>query len=208
MTSLLPSSAAISGVLIEGVDFIGKTSVASRLVEVLESKGRPATMRKCYMSGAPLVEFLDQQATMYDSMLERDSYYSAAILLDLLLFRPLDRFLVQDRHWLSQVGRNLFFHPDRQLIPNGFLETHHIPFAFNVLLTSDLEAKLARSRGRPSKSPRDRYLRKHPAAHQEYEMFLTRLLPTEEDWVVLDTTGKTVDEVVESIRAYLDASSV
>jgi thymidylate kinase len=198
----------IPGLLIEGVDFIGKSTVAKRLVDVLNSSGHDSKMRKCYISGAPLVDFLDQQAARTDSMLERDSYYSAAIVLDILLFRPLRTFLVQDRHWLSQTGRNLFFHPEQELLPPGLVERMHFPFQFNVLLTSNLETKIERSRDRPSKSPRDRYLREHPASHQEYEAFLMQLLPNDEHWVVLDTTGQTVDEVVESIRAFLGGPSL
>jgi thymidylate kinase len=204
----LDEQRVIPGLLIEGVDFIGKSTVAKCLVDVLKTDGHESKMQKCYISGAPVVEFLDQQAARTDSMLERDLYYSAAIVLDIVFFRPLHAFLVQDRHWLSQAGRNLFFHPNQRLLPVGLVERIHLPFQFNVLLTSSLEAKIERSKGRPSKSPRDRYLKEHPAAHQEYEAFLMQLLPNDERWVVLDTTGQTVDEVVESIRALLDIPGV
>jgi hypothetical protein len=125
------------------------------------------------------------------------------MLLDLELFTPPDTMLIQDRHWLSQLGRNRFFHPDRELIPDGLRERRHIPFERNVLLTSSLDAKQERARERTAKSPRDRYLVEHPDAHQHYEEFLRELLPDDEDWLVLDTTGQCVDEVVDAVRAAL-----
>jgi thymidylate kinase len=195
----------IRGLLIEGVDFIGKTTVAEKVVAMLNSAGEDATMRKCYASGSPVVRFLDEEAARHEAMLERDLYYSAAIVLDITLLRPPEEFLVQDRHWLSQIGRNRFFHHGRDLLPDGLLEGLHIPFEFNVLLTSTLEAKVQRSAGRPSKSPRDRYLRENPAAHQEYETFLRRLLPRDERWLILDTTDQSADEVAHSILRFLDS---
>jgi thymidylate kinase len=193
----------IEGVLIEGVDFVGKTTVSRRLVQALVTEGQDAALRQCYMSGSPLVRFLDEEAKRYDSMLVRDRYYSAAIVLDLQLARPSDAFLVQDRHWLSQLGRNRFFHPEEALIPAGYLEQTHVPFRHNVLLVCDIQDKHERTEGRAVKSPRDRYLRENPAIHQAYEEFLRSLIPSGEDWIVLDTTGRNVEEVVQELRTSL-----
>jgi thymidylate kinase len=189
----------IDGVLIEGVDYVGKTSVATRMVELLTERGTPASLGKCYLRRTPLIEFLEEQAKRTESMLERDWYYSAAIMADLYAFEPPGTFVVQDRHWLTQVGRNRFFHPGLELIRPGLLEERHHPFRFNVLLTSSLEAKLERSRSRPPNSPRDRYLAERPTLHQDYEQSLVDLLPASERWTVLDTTRMTIDEVAGAV---------
>jgi thymidylate kinase len=193
----------IRGVLFEGVDFVGKTSVATRLAFLLAERGTHATLGKCYLKRSPIIEFLEEKAQGTESMVERDWYYSSAILADLASCTPPDTFVVQDRHWLTQIGRNLFFHAETEMIPPGLLEEKHIPFQFNILLTSSLEAKMERSQGRPAKSPRDRILAANPTLHQDYEKFLVNLLPKNESWWVLDTTDLDIEQVAQAALKHI-----
>lgn len=194
----------IHGVLVEGVDFVGKTIVCEKLARDLSSDGVPVRLNKCYLERWPMIEFFEAQAKQHDSMLERDWYYSAAIVFDIALFAEPREFIVQDRHWLTQVGRNRFFHPAAlELIPQGFLEQRHVPFQHNVMLTSNLETKLKRCRSRESVSPRDRYLAANPHLHQEYERFLLDLIPADESWLVLDTSERTVEGIATAIRGFI-----
>jgi thymidylate kinase len=192
----------INGVLIEGVDYVGKTTVALRLGELIAATGQPVSVGRCYVNRTELIEFLEGEASKSDDMITRDYYYSAALVCDLALMTLPDDYRVQDRHWLTQLGRNAFFHSGNELVPTRHLVEAHRPFARNVLLTSSSAAKVERASRRPAKSPRDRYLMAHPELHQEYELFLTGLLPPAEDWLILDTTSRSVDEVAERILAY------
>jgi thymidylate kinase len=193
----------INGVLLEGVDYVGKTSVAERLAVILNEQGASTRSGRCYLQRVPIIEFLEAHAQQCDSMLERDWYYSTAILVDLFSFRTLEEFTVQDRHWLTQVGRNRFFHKDVEFMPVDLIEERHIPFRFNIMLTSSLEAKMERSQGRPAKSPRDRLLAANPGLHQEYERFLIDLIPKGESWTVIDTTELTIEEVARKVLALI-----
>jgi thymidylate kinase len=198
----------INGVLIEGVDFVGKTSAASRLVEVLRSEGRSVESGKCYLRRSPVIDYLEAYAKTYWTMLDRDILYTAALLADLATYEPNPTFVVQDRHWLTQVGRNQFFHPTRDLVSEGTIQRLHIPFKHNVFLKCDLRTKLERCRSRPPNSPRDEYLAATPAAHQEFEALNISLIPAEtESWLVLDTSDLTVDEVALKIYEYIDGDS-
>jgi thymidylate kinase len=189
-------------VLIEGVDYVGKTTVAGRLAELIAASGHPVSLGRCYVNRTELIDFLEREASKSDDMITRDYYYTAALVCDLALLTRPDDYRVQDRHWLTQLGRNAFFHSGDELVPaRHLLEAHH-PFARNVLLTSSSAAKVERAARRPAKSPRDRYLKAHPELHQDYESFLTSLLPPAEDWLILDTTSRSVDEVAEQILRY------
>lgn len=193
----------VDGVLIEGVDYVGKTTVSLRLAQLISKEGRRVSVGRCYLNRTPLIEFLEREAQKSNDMIVRDHYYTAALVSDLALFAHPDDYRVQDRHWLTQLGRNLFFHTAAgPVIPRPYFLEAHRPFARNVLLTSSAEAKAERAAGRTATSPRDRYLLTHPDVHQEYEEFLRTLLPPAEDWLVLDTTAQSVDEVALQILNY------
>jgi thymidylate kinase len=191
----------IDGVLIEGVDYVGKTTVARKVAQLLAAVSRPVDLGRCYVQPSPLVAFLEEEATKYDDMLARDYFYSAALIADLATLTPPSTYRVQDRHWLTQVGRNAFFHSGDDRLPIRYFEEAHLPFTHNVLLTSSAAAKAERAAMRPAKSPRDRYLKANPDVHQEYEAFLLPLLPPEENWLVLDTTGLSADDVARQVLA-------
>lgn len=201
----------IDGVLIEGVDFVGKTTVARRLTQLVNELARPASLGRCYVQPSPLTAFLENEAAKYDDMRTRDYYYSAALVADLSMLTPPDDYRVQDRHWLTQVGRNAFFYPGEQMMPGEYVFEAHRPFGHNVLLTSTAATKAQRAERRAATSPRDRFLRANPGLHQDYESFLRTLLPAEEDWLMLDTTDCSVEEVSRQILRYcglLDQAAV
>ena len=118
----------VNGVLIEGVDYVGKTSVAARLLELIRGEGQSVRPGKCYLRQSPVIDYLEARAKEHWTMIDRDWYYTAAILTDLAAYEPHPEFVVQDRHWLTQLGRNLFFHPNQDLVSKNTIERLHIPF--------------------------------------------------------------------------------
>ncbi|GII90132.1 hypothetical protein [Sinosporangium siamense] len=191
----------IEGVLLEGVDYVGKTTVSHRLADLMGRNGRTIGLGQCYLQRSPLIEFLEKEAKKSDDMMVRDYFYTAALVSDLSTLVPPREYRVQDRHWLTQLGRNAFFHTE-EMVPARYLLEEHRPFTHNVLLTSSARSKRERTAGRQPGSPRDAYLAAHPEVHQEYEDFVTALLPADENWLVLDTTDCPVDEVARRILAY------
>jgi len=201
----------IHGVLVEGVDYIGKSSVCDHLAEVLGARDVRVRLNRCYLERNEVIRELERTAKTLDDAAARDLYYTAAISVDLLVAQetwsqdgPDAPWLVQDRHWLTQVGRNRFFAYEHDGgVPIEPLAAVHIPFSHNVLLQSDSASKQARAGTRPPKSPRDRELRANPDRHQEYDRFLTTLVPEDENWLVLDTTGLTMHETAERILEFV-----
>lgn len=196
-----PANTQVPGILIEGSDYAGKSTVARLLAEQLQEGGAVFETGKCYLTRNPVVAFLDDEARRHDDLLVRDKYYSAAIMCDLEAAKmfPPKCFRIQERHWLSQLGRNLFFHPDIPLIPDGYLEQRHLTFTIQILLYSDVASKNRRVGSRPPASPRDRLLLGDPALHQAYDDFIKSLLPPTEEWLILDISDASPKEVTVRI---------
>jgi thymidylate kinase len=198
----------INGVLLEGVDYAGKTSIADNLAQTLRGRGVQVIQNQCYLKRGPLIHFLEAQAKQLNTALERDWYYTTALLVDLYLYEQnhevLGAFIVQDRHWLTTVGRNTFFNRDIEFMRQGLLERRHLPFRFNVYVRTTIEAKIRRCQNRPPKSPRDRYLAENPELHQQYDDFLLKLVPQDEDWLILDTSQISIEEATNAVLDYID----
>jgi thymidylate kinase len=194
----------IHGILIEGTEDSGKTTVSHLVARTLAEHGVASQVGHGYVHGNRLLDRFLHAARTTSDLLEIDWYYSANMLLDLALCRrALPReFVVQDRHWLSQVGRNEFFHAAAPL-PTELIEAQHLPFAYNVYLKSDAATKRERASLRPPSSLRDAYLRKHADVHQRYDEYLERRLPRGERWSVIDTSGRTAEDVAALIAAPL-----
>jgi thymidylate kinase len=195
-------TAMIDGILIEGSEQSGKTTVCHLVASALAEHGIATHVGHGYIHANRLLDRFLTASRKASDLLELDWYYSANILLDLTLCRrALPReFVVQDRHWYSQVARNEFFHGSAPL-PTELIEAQHIPFTYNVFLKSNLVTKLARARARRSTSMRDAYLRKRPVLHQSYDEYLERRLPRDERWQVIDTSALSPDEVAARIVA-------
>jgi thymidylate kinase len=194
-----PQITLINGLLIEGTDYIGKSSIVRFVMDTLVRRGIQSCHQHCYLCRHPLIDFLESQAKRIDTVIGRDWYYTCAMLLDLFLYQPQESFVVQERHWLSQVGRNEFFHPGVEFTTSDVLRECHIPFRFQIYLMSDIESKKQRAQSRPPTSPRDRLLAANPTLHQEYDEYVLGILPQHEQWTVIDTSRLNVQEVAKSI---------
>jgi thymidylate kinase len=192
----------IKGILIEGTDFIGKTVVAQHLVRRLSDESVDVYHSQCFLEECSLIQFLLKEAKRHETLKERDYFYTSACLLDLNLPRRERGFRIQERHWLTQVGRNKFFYDTEFDTYTTEIARKHLLFSCQVYLTSDVTAKRRRSSSRPAKSPRDRLLANDPAVHQKYDDFVIGLLPPDEDWHVIDTSGLSIAEVGETILRF------
>jgi hypothetical protein len=126
-------------------------------------------------------------------------------LIDLGL-PPLPRppgYLLQERHALTQIGRNTFFYDDPVRWHVDTIEDLRQRFTAQVYLTSDIAAKRRRARTRPPKSPRDALLANDPALHQHYDDYMRDALPRDEAWLVLDTSHLDVPGVARCLWDYL-----
>lgn len=194
----------IKGLLIEGVDYSGKTSVANEVARVINDGGRKVARRNCFVNKHPIIERLVALASGSDGMEARDVIYTSALLLDLILPEPAadSEVLIQERHVLTQIGRNLFFYDDHQGWHIDDMRRLRRPFDRQVYLTSNIDTKRSRTRKRPAKSPRDALLASDPVLHQRYDEAMLQLLPKNEDWLVIDTSTLEVKEIASRIVEY------
>lgn len=200
------SPSTIPGLLIEGVDYSGKTSVAESLIEMMIGRGRTVYRRACFMNMHPVIDGLLAMAKASDRMDERDVCYTASILLDVSLppSPPTPGYLIQERHVQTQIGRNTFFYDDDDRWHVDQLRRLRRPFSSQVYLTSDLASKHTRTRTRPAKSPRDALLAGDPLLHQRYDDYMRETLPENESWLVIDTSTLGIAEVAERILDHIE----
>jgi thymidylate kinase len=194
----------INGVLIEGTDFSGKTTIA----RIVNGYLTGSVLRRCFLTEHPLVMFIDREARRYDDLETRDKFYTSALLMDLILLpdhRP-EAFVVQDRHWLSQVGRNLFFHRYKTDFPVDEIVANHIPFRYNFYLSSDMASRQYRASCRKPNSPRDSLLAANPDIHQRFDEFHLSLLPQQESWHVLDNSSLSAEQTAREIISTIEFS--
>jgi thymidylate kinase len=197
----------IAGVLIEGVDYSGKSSVADKLERLLHSRGIGFVRRACFLNTHPVIAALLELAKASNDMEFRDVCYTSCLLHDLCLPalpRP-PGYLVQERHVLTQIGRNSFFYDDPQRWQIPLMQGLRPRFGCQIYLWSNMDAKRSRTRTRPPKSPRDALLASDIMLHQRYDDAMRSMLPTGEDWLVIDTSSLTPEAVAERILEKIDA---
>lgn len=196
---------SIHGLLLEGVDYSGKTSVANAVSSLVEASGKEVARRNCFVNNHPIMQKLIEQASTSPDMEKRDIFYTSSLLHDLMLpeLSLSDHYLIQERHVLTQIGRNLFFHsPGAHWHIDDFWRLRR-PFSHQVYLTSDIDSKRTRTRRRPPKSPRDEILANDALLHQRYDDAMLKILPEEERWLVIDTSKLDVQEVAVKIFEFL-----
>lgn len=201
----MPRNAPIDGLLIEGVDYAGKTAVTDALERLMTALGWKTVRRACFISQHPIIDALLAQAKASGAMDQRDVFYTSSLLIDLSV-PPLplpNGYLLQERHALTQIGRNTFFYDDPVRWQVETIENLRRPFTAQAYLTSDIVTKRTRTRTRPPKSPRDALLAGDPVLHQRYDDYMRDSLPKDEDWLILDTSHLNVDGVALRLWDYL-----
>lgn len=204
------SENSIYGVLIEGVDYSGKTSVAKCLCNRLLSEGINARYQHGYLfRSCPINKFLTTQSIKADQSTIKDWFNTTSVLIDLLMFPVMQKelltsFIIQDRQWLTALSRQKFYHKEIEFLTPNLIETSHIPFNHNVYLTCSIKEKRKRVKKRPASSLRDQFLIKNIELHQEFDEFIvSNLIPEDERWLVIDTSGLTIRSVVDQIRKFV-----
>ncbi|WP_315792652.1 MULTISPECIES: hypothetical protein [unclassified Bradyrhizobium] len=178
----------LNGIVIEGTDFVGKTTLANNLLGCLARFGLNAFHRKCFLSKEPIIQFLSAPSEGR-SLEESDWMLTAAYLLDDINPRELDNFAIQERNWISQVARNRFFHGEKFVEYSRRIEQRHYQFSTQIYLHSCIDAKRARAASRPPKGTRNALLSSDPVLHQEFDEFSMSILPKNEQWLIVDTSS-------------------
>jgi thymidylate kinase len=185
---------ALPGILIEGTDFVGKTTLANSLVSRLKQRGVVAEHRKCFLNKSAIVAFLSDFIDGH-TLEERDWLLTAAYLLDDACPEQLTGFAIQERNWFSQIVRNEFFHGAKFQESTAKIEERHFQFDVQIYLSSNIDAKKRRAAARAPKGPRDQLLAADPALHQRFDDYSLSRLPKNEPWMIIDTSDISPDEL-------------
>lgn len=79
----------------------------------------------------------------------------------------------------------------------------HRPFTWNVYLTANAQVRQARAAGRADLSLLDAYFLKNIEKLMEYDRFCMERIPKSENWIVIDTSDLSVDEIVSKILHWM-----
>ena len=211
----------INGLLLEGGEYSGKTSVANALEKMLTQKGLKITRGHAVLTRSPVIMMLNKEAfrslPRHIPLAFPDKNFfkrfnglrTAQLMLDMVAaqeqlskFTGPDTFLIQDRHWHSQKFMNLFFSPGALDGETRWLEAHQIKFKHKVYLTCAHKTRLQRSKKYPKYgafAALDEYFLFHVAKVDIFDQFCIDLIQKEGGWIIMDTTGKKPEEIAQDI---------
>jgi len=185
----------IPGILIEGDDYTGKTTVAKEIVRRLSEKKQKVSYGHYYLSDNPIIKFLSKKAKASKNCAEKNKLRVAAALIDLFAFRVRkNTFYVQDRNWIS-INKKYNLKRKNKLLLN------HYTFSINIYLQASLEIQKKRYielHGQDNVSKLSNF--KENLHHQT-------VLPPGENWYVLQTDCKSIEEITDEIYRLIFVSN-
>jgi thymidylate kinase len=214
----------IHGILLEGINYSGKSTVARLLGERLAARGVPLLQRHCYLVESPISAELQQQAfgsvtgwqdrAFPDAELLRSFNVrkSAQMLYDSALAAETDsldgQVVLQDRHWFTQYCSNEFFNPGEGLLSKKWVRQHAPRFTLQVYLTcsQDERQRRAGERTGPEKHNLNSYQRAHLAELGLYDELCLSLIKDDPTWRVVHTDDLSVTVVVDEILEAFDTA--
>jgi thymidylate kinase len=212
------------GILVEGLNFAGKSTLTQELVRRLRARGERARAGHCWLLDEPLNREVHDRAFESvsrwedaafpdaDYMRPFNVYRSAHLLMDTLIATRGTRtahpaeLLVQDRHWLTQYGSNEFFNPGEGLLSRQWIERCAPIFRLHVYVTCSPSV-----RRRRAESPDTRrhhglhaYMRAHADRLGAFDELCRGLIGDDPSWIVCSTDDSTPAELATRVLAELD----
>ncbi|GAA4597873.1 thymidylate kinase [Actinoplanes octamycinicus] len=220
----------LPGILFEGHECSGKTTVARLVAADLEAAGWKVARSHATVSSSGLLDAMLREAVAtFDDSAGRpfrdprlwrrfNSVRSAQLMVDAELVAqrepagPVDVF-VQDRYWLTQHAFNTFLTPDARYLTPEWLRAHAPRFAVQVYLTCDPATRRERAaarRQRPAKHAVNTFLQRHMDEIALLdELTVGRLVDAE--WTVLSSTAHPArvlaDQVLDLFSAHCGKAS-
>jgi hypothetical protein len=203
------------GILLEGLTDVGKSELGKALLRLLELRGVPARYSHCWIRPNALNEAVHQRA--FDSFDGARSenfpdpdllrafnvHRSAHVMMDsyLAIHTPPrlgdDAFLIQDRHWFSQLCHNEFFNPGEGFLSREWIATSAPTFGLHAYLTCSEASRAARA-----KMPREQpphalraYFRRHNDELHRFDEFSMTLIRDDPIWSIVSTDVDLPDEL-------------
>lgn len=190
----------LHGILVEGIDCSGKSTVCKLLEEKFRKRGLEPKLNHCYLSDNYLIRFLLKKSIEFEGTEDEAIYHACATILDQFLFKiKPEAFYIQDRNWLSQACWLKFFCPEQSYAPKNYIFNNHQKFKWNVYLTVSHEIFKERYKLRSNNSKLDRLLFENQEIFIKYNDFFLTQFPADEGWVVINTDFLSPDQVADQI---------
>jgi thymidylate kinase len=209
----------INGILLEGGEYSGKTSVATELEKILSKKGMKVKRGHAVLHRFPVIMMLNKEAFRSlpkhiplsfpdKNFFKRfNGFRTAQLMVDLTLAHDSkvsrdEVFLIQDRHWYSQKFMNQFFTPGLLEAETQWMEDHKIEFKYKIYLTCSHKVRLQRSKKFPKYdafATLDKYFLFHVQKVDIFDKFCMDSIQKEGGWIIIDTSDKKPLEIAQAI---------
>ncbi|KOG32615.1 hypothetical protein [Streptomyces resistomycificus] len=215
----------LTGVLLEGLNFAGKSTTATRLTTLLRSRGTEVHSRHCHVCDTDSTHTLQRQAKASigdsthrpfpdpDLLRPFNATKSAQMLIDseLAADSPYTTgshgpVLVQDRHWFTQYCNNAFFNPGEGYLSDTWARTRAPRFTLQVYLTCSPAERARRAGTREGDAHGlNAYLRAHPKGIAALDTFCIEQIVDDSSWTIVATDGRSQDDIAQQLLALFDA---
>ncbi|WP_405880992.1 hypothetical protein OG747_21740 [Streptomyces sp. NBC_01384] len=213
----------VPGILIEGHEYSGKSTLAQRVADGLRLRGLAVRASHGTLTRDPLGRsLLDEALTVFEGTEHHEfrhpetwrrfnSRRSAQLILDTELFGELGpgpgEILVQDRYWLPQYAFNQYFTPAEGYLSEAWTASRVPRFAVQVYLTCDTATRRRRAATRDgdgAKHPLNAFLRRHLDEVAGLDRFTTGLVQDSPHWLVLRSDRLSPEEMTDVVLKRFD----
>lgn len=213
----------IDGLLVEGLNYSGKTTLARAVERELGARGARVRSGHCYLFDEPIVAAL-QKLSFNGIVAENANGFpdprllkpfnalrSAQIIADSQFAR--DRqwpgLLVQDRQWFSQLCNNEFFTPGEGFLSAEWIERNAPRFTVQLYLTCSPQVRLERVGKRPAVESHalNTYLRANVESFPRFEETCLELVDRYGGFEVVNSDDLDIDAFARKVADRLHAGS-
>lgn len=206
MTDVDTRRIAVPGVLIEGHEYSGKSTLARHVVQALRQDGFPVLSAHGCMTDDPAVRLLLGEVLSMFAGVDPGRYRepavwrrfnalrSAQIMADARLAesrldqaRERGELVVLDRYWLAQHAFNRFFTPGEEYLSQAWVDRAAPDFTVQVYLRCEPETRRRRDTERPlsPKHPLNTFMRSNLDGVDALDEVTAELIDGDSRWLVL-----------------------
>lgn len=215
----------IPGILLDGHECSGKTSLARLITAGLHARGREVTQSHGTLTKGGLVDAMLREAVaVFDDAADRpfhdlelwrrfNSMRSAQLVVDAELAAQQgpsapNEVRVQDRYWLTQHSFNTFLTPGEGYLAPEWIRARAPRFAVQIYLTCAPAARRERMAARtgPAKHAVNAFLHRHLDEIVRLDELTTRQVVDDPEWTVLRSDRCTAPELAEQVLELFDAA--
>jgi thymidylate kinase len=215
----------ISGILLDGHECSGKTSIARLIADGLRARCRAVTLSHGTLTRGGLVDAMLREAVAtFDGAQDRpfhdlrlwrrfNGIRSAQLVVDAELAAAQGPSApgavhVQDRYWLTQQSFNTFLTPGEVYLAPEWTRTRAPRFAVQVYLTCSAAARRERMAARtgPAKHAVNAFLHRHLEEIVRLDELTTRQVAGDPEWTVLRSDSCTAPELAEQVLGLFEAA--